>query len=151
MAAKTRRRALSYPSPLWGGWLAEGQSGGVVRLHTEAPQPVHRSLRSRCALPRASFARLDPTRGRDTKERASRSAGRTSPSRPCTSEDEKKRRSRPARPHVSPQPHTQSKFVNRSRYPSIEGRAARGSRSLMPDETQSGFASGAPGKAEPRF
>jgi hypothetical protein len=23
--------ALSYPSPLWGGWLAEGQSGGGFR------------------------------------------------------------------------------------------------------------------------
>ena len=41
-----------HPSPSWGGWLAEGQSGGVVTSHTDAaPHPAHRSLRSRSAFP----------------------------------------------------------------------------------------------------
>jgi hypothetical protein len=125
--------ALVYPSPFYGegGW-AEGQSGGVVRLHTEAPPPV------------TSFAPLAmcslPTRGRDKKERARRGASfaRLDPAR---ARDEKKRRSRPERCRVSALPHTQSKCGYRSRCPSNGGRAARGSRSLVADETQSGFAS----------
>jgi hypothetical protein len=40
-------RRTSYPSPLWGGWLAEGQSGGGTT--TEAvlgatPTPASASL-----------------------------------------------------------------------------------------------------------
>jgi len=42
---------------------------------------------------------------------------------------------------VSAQPHTRSKCGYRSRCPSIEGRAASGSQSLIKSETQSGFAS----------
>src|SRR3954463_16646978 len=62
--ASEARSCLSLPHFLWGGWLAEGQSGGVVGLQAEAPPARHIvSLRSRCALPRASFARLDPTKG----------------------------------------------------------------------------------------
>src|ERR1700681_748711 len=65
---------LSLPlvGPSGGGWRAEAGSGGVCfskqdsrALPCANPHPSHRSLRSRCATLRASFARLDPTRGRD--------------------------------------------------------------------------------------
>jgi hypothetical protein len=51
---------------------------------------------------------------------------------------------------VFPLPHTQSKCGYRSRCPSIAGRAASGSRSLIANETQSSFASGAL-KSKARF
>jgi hypothetical protein len=47
--SRPARLPLSYPSPLWGGWLAEGQSGGVARTYMKHPHPSHRSRRSRCA------------------------------------------------------------------------------------------------------
>src|SRR6202048_2619240 len=64
----SRRAKLALRGP------AEGRSGGGCfskqdsrALPCANPHPSHRSLRSRCATLRASFARLDPTRGRDKR------------------------------------------------------------------------------------
>src|SRR5258706_9828953 len=47
--------SLSYPSLLWGGWPAEGRSGGGSNNKIACVGPH----------PGLCFARLDPTRGRD--------------------------------------------------------------------------------------
>jgi hypothetical protein len=63
----------------WGGWLAEGQSGGgccqiehFAQFSCAIPHPALR------ATLRASFARLDPTRGRDQGDVTARAQTRVS-------------------------------------------------------------------------
>ena len=61
--------ALAHPSPLWGGWLAEGQSGGCSFTSTANLTYPHPDL---------AFARSTlPTRERDKKIHPSRSPSAT--------------------------------------------------------------------------
>ena len=64
----TASPVLSLPL-LWGGWR-EAPGGANSRI-TKQPPPVTSLAPLTMCHPRASFARLDPTKGRDKKERAS--------------------------------------------------------------------------------